>query len=348
MTGLVPLALILVSALIEPARTAVHDFEFVTIIDVQTSVPGGHGTFSIFGAPSIDGDGNLVFCGRSDVDAPGIYAVVRGSLRVVADASTPIPGQDTTFAHGFRSYGASIDQGNIAFYAFTQSTELGGGVYLWKDGAVDLVADGNTPVPGGTATFNSIEDPLGFGPFSHPPISGVDVAFRAAADNPRQRGVYVRVGGTLDVVADLNDPVPDGIGDFTFLGADITIANGKVAFRGEGKEFQRGIYTNLTGPLTKVVDTTDSIPGGTGHFTSVEYPLFDGSTILFPGEGADGQQGIYVWDGGSISKVVDRGTPIPDGAGTFTGFAFNVSQLCADGGDVVFPDWDPTDRRAST
>jgi hypothetical protein len=318
------------------ASLAGPSFIFEKIVDTETTVPGGSERFLGFGAPSLDDGGHLVFCALAASGGSGLYTNVGGKLQVVADASVPIPGQETTFAHGFRSYGASIDDGNIAFYAFTQSTELGGGVYRWEGGVVSLVADGNTPIPGGTGTFNAIEDPFGFGPFSHPPADGANIAFRAAADSPRQRGIYTFIDGSLDVVADLTTPVPSGTGPFTFLSAEITMQDGAVAFRGEGENRRRGIYTNRRGELVKVVDTTDPIPGGTGVFTSVTYPWFDGGTILFAGDGSDGQQGIYRWEGGAVSAFVDRTTPIPEGEGTFTDFLFNWSPPAASHGRVVF------------
>lgn len=85
-----------------------------------------------------------------------------------------------------------------------------------------------------------------------------------------------------------------------------------------------------------MADENTPIPGGTGTFTSVRYPWLDGGRILFAGEGADGQQGIYLWDGESISVVVDRQTLIPEGDGTFTDFAFNWSQPSICGDAVAF------------
>jgi hypothetical protein len=312
-------------------------FEFIKIADTATEIPGRSETFYTFGAPSIDREGNVVFCGTGMESGYGLYTTAGGTLRVVADRDVPIPGLETTFAHGFRSYGASIEGGRIAFYAFTQSTELGGGVYLWKDGEVIRIADGSTSIPGGVGTFNSIEDPFGFGPFSHPAIDSAEVAFRASADTPRQRGIYAGAGGELREIADLETPVPGATGTFTFLSAEISIRDGKVAFRGEGVGPRRGIYTDLPGVLTKAADTTDPIPGGAGAFESVEFPLIDDrGRVIFAGWGAGGQQGIYSWEGGATSALADRSTPIPGGTGTFEDFDFRRSHPSAAGGAVLF------------
>ncbi len=309
----------------------------IKIIENGATIPGTSVVLSHVGVPSADAEGTIVFCGNSQSGGTGLYRMKDGALQVVADASTPIPGQyGNTFAHGFRSYGAAVDEGIVSFYAYTVSTELGGGVYVWRDGAVSLVADMSTPIPGGAGTFNAIEDAFGFGPFSHPPIDGGHIAFRAASESPRQRGVYTSIGSVLDVAANLETPIPEGEGNFVFLSAEISIERGSVAFRGEGVNFQRGIYTNLTGELTKVADLGDPVPGGTGNFTSVEYPWIDGGRVLFTGEGANGQQGIYIFQDGINSLVVDRNTPIPEGTGTFTDFLFNASQPSISGEYVAF------------
>ncbi len=327
----------LATALLAAAVLA-QGFAFVKLADTGTPIPGTDETFYVLGTPSIDETGTIAFCGQGYFGRPGLYTTAGGQLGVVADAATPIPGRETTFAHGFRSYGASIRRGAVAFYAYTQSTEASCGVYLWKDGVLSVVADADTPIPGEDTTFNAGEDGFGFGPFSHPPTDGETVAFRGAGtDTPRrQRGIYVRHDGILSVVADLYTPIPDGVGEFSFMSAAIALTDGKVAFQAQGFDLQRGIYTNRSGALAKVVDKRDAIPGGTGTFTSVDYPWFDGERIVFAGDGPDGQQGIYVADGGKLAVVADKNTPIPGREGTFTDFAFNWSPPAANAGNVAF------------
>ena len=326
------------------ADSAQANCEFFRLVDTATPAPGGAGTFYLFGSPSLDAEGNVVFYayvypdgGAESGDGRGLYLAAGGELRVIADRSTPIPGTATTFAHGFRSCGASIDGGRVAFYAYTRPSESGCGVYLWKDGEVTPVADENTPIPGDIGTFNGGEDGLGFGPFSHPSIRGGEIAFRGAgADVPRQRGIYAWVDGQLDVIADLKTPIPSCPGLFSFFSAEISVDGGKLAFRAEGFGPRRGIYTNLTGALTKIADTADPIPDGDGLFTSVEFPRLDGGKVYFAGFGANGQQGIYVGDGTSIARIVDTRTPIPWGAGTFTNFSIRPEQFSASAGAVLF------------
>ncbi len=335
------------------ADAAQANCEFFKLVDTATPVPGSEGTFYLFGSPSIDAEGNVVFYaylypdeGAYGGDGTGLYLAAGGEVRVIADRSVPIPGTASTFAYGFRSYGASIDAGRVAFYAFVGRSEDNGlGVYMWNDGEVLLVADRSTPIPGGTGTFNLGEDMFGFGPFSYPSIRGNEIAFRGAAEYPelgnlRERGIYAWIDGQLDVIADLKTPIPACPGTFNFLSAEVSVEGGKMAFRAGGEEApmkpRGGIYTDLSGTLAKIADTADSIPGGDGLFTSVEFPRLDGGKVYFAGFGANGQQGIYVGDGTSIARIVDTRTPIPWGDGTFTNFSIRPEQFSASAGAVLF------------
>lgn len=91
---------------------------FTKVADTSTPIPGGSGNFGAFiGVPSISG-GNVAFDGSvgSDGFMPGIYSNIGGSLNVVADEATPIPGGSGNFGN----FGdLSISGGNVAF--------LGGG-----------------------------------------------------------------------------------------------------------------------------------------------------------------------------------------------------------------------------
>ena len=84
--------------------------------------------------------------------------------------------------------------------------------------------------------------------------------------------------------------------------------------------------------FTKVADTTTSIPDGTGVFTSLENPSIDNGRVVFVGNGAGGQTGIYEYYGGKLTMRVNQSTPIPGGTGGFT--KFDAPSL--DGTDIAF------------
>ncbi|PAW88091.1 MAG: hypothetical protein B9S33_05260 [Pedosphaera sp. Tous-C6FEB] len=72
----------------------------------------------------------------------------------------------------------------------------------------------------------------------------------------------------------------------------------------------------------KLADTTTSIPGGSGTFTDFKTPISDVDRAIFYGEGTAGQMGYYQYDGTTSTKLVDRNTAVPEGAGNFTNLSF--------------------------
>jgi hypothetical protein len=85
--------------------------------------------------------------------------------------------------------------------------------------------------------------------------------------------------------------------------------------------------------FTKVADTSTAIPGGTGNFLGFgSFPSISGGDVAFWGFGSGGQSGIYVGDG-TLAKIADENTAIPDGTGNFITFS---SLISISGGDVAF------------
>ncbi|MDA2921278.1 hypothetical protein MYX76_17600, partial [Desulfobacterota bacterium AH_259_B03_O07] len=73
----------------KPAYSGIGTFTFRKVADTNTPIPGGTGTFTGIGVPSLDGD-NVVFQGFGTSEQQGIYTDI-GGLSVVADKSTMIP-----------------------------------------------------------------------------------------------------------------------------------------------------------------------------------------------------------------------------------------------------------------
>jgi hypothetical protein len=84
--------------------------------------------------------------------------------------------------------------------------------------------------------------------------------------------------------------------------------------------------------FTKVADTATLIPDGTGAFTSLGNPSIDNGRVVFVGNGAGGQTGIYEYYGGKLTMRVNQNTSIPGGTGGFT--KFDIPSL--DGADIAF------------
>jgi hypothetical protein len=133
-------------------------------------------------------------------------------------------------------------------------------------------------------------------------------------------------------VADLNTPIPEGIGNFTFLW-EFELSGRNVAFLGSGASGQEGIYLFNGASVARVADQNTPIPHGSGTFTGFSAPVLSGGNVAFRATGASGQEGIYLFNGTSLTRMADLTTAIPDGSGDiFT----SVGGPLLSGGNVAF------------
>ncbi len=114
------------------------------VADTDTAIPGGTGNFTFFTDTSIDG-GEVAFSGASgDLSQQGVYTDVGGSLRVVADLNTAIPGGTGNFDIFTNP---SIDGGDVAFsgFGFGSGSDFEGGLYVEVGGMLfEVIAAGDT------------------------------------------------------------------------------------------------------------------------------------------------------------------------------------------------------------
>lgn len=289
------------------------------VADTSTAIPGGSGNFDSFGTASLSG-GNVAFRGGG-VGQLGIYATAGGSLLTIADLATSIPGGTGNFEN-FDKEPPSIDAGTIAFVGTGASSQSG--VYSGTGGALTVLADTSTPVPGEAGNFTS---------FDAVSLDGTDIAFRGFSSIVSQLGLYARVGGVFEVAAQVGTPIPGGSGDFSTFGK-AAISNGAVAFRA-GIHPDYGVYSTLGGSLGVVADITTSVPRANGDFLffSGDAPSIDGGNVVFQANTlGESQTGIYALYNGSLIKVVDRNDTL-DGK---TPQWFRTSPEALDGTDVAF------------
>ncbi len=253
------------------------------VADTNTPIPNGGGRiFTAFGGPSIYGR-NVAFDGRggkSSSGVSGIYTKIGSVLNVVADTNTRVPGTHVPHTTGkFTRFSIpSLNDGNVAFigYDFNGSGSGGQeGIYTNIRGSLKVVADRNTPIPGGTGKFYR---------FRIPSLDGQNMAFvgggSGAGPFGSPQGIYIYINGSLKVVADTNTPIPGGKGKFTQFGS--VSFNGKnVAFQGFGSGGQEGIYTNITGSLSKVIALNDSLDGKTVSFINFSPKGLSNNQIVF-------------------------------------------------------------------
>ncbi len=277
------------------------------IADRSTPIPNGTGNFQFFLDQTLD-NGSVAFIGAASVGTgevlsqQGVYTNLGGSLNVIADLNTPIPGSTRNF--GFLNW-LTFDNESVAFRGSSSGQFSQSGIYTNVGGSLNVIADLNTPIPNGTGNFNRFEAPT---------LDNGSVAFsgfRNVSLEPTQSGIYTNVGGSLNVIADLNTPIPNGTGNFTSFSEPI-LDNKSVAFVGYAGSFSpEGIYTNLGDSLSVIIDRNTPIPDGTGNFTNFGRLSFNKGNIAFvntayvsstPGSSF---QGIYTTLGGELTKVID-------------------------------------------
>ena len=261
------------------------------VADTNTAVPLGTGGFISFEpapGPSIS-NGTVAFVGTGG-GRSGIYSSNNGTLEVVADTFTAIPGIPSLLFETFRS--PSISNDTIVFLGEDFTGFVGQWIYA-GNGTLDVVANFSSAIPGGTGNFTDVRGPS---------ISNDTIAFVGDGDN-QQKGIYTNNNGAIAVVADKTMAIPGGTGNYRNFGNHTSISNGTIAFHGFSL-FEQGIYTS-NGTLNVVADTNMAIPGGTGNFVAFDNISISNGTTAFTALGLNNQRGIYIHLNGNLDKVID-------------------------------------------
>jgi hypothetical protein len=183
-----------------------------TVADSNTPVPNRMQNFEYFEFNNVATHGGKVAFVGNWLSDPGVYLSDGGSLGVVADSSTAVPGDPDDQFVDFGSVfgGVDMDESTIAFLA---ASNFVSGVYRYDlaTGQIASVVDDATPVPGQPEeVFGSY--------FRSVSVSGGDVAFSygdtlcsifGGCHVTPFYGVYVNLEGTLEKVIAVGD-VLDG------------------------------------------------------------------------------------------------------------------------------------------
>jgi hypothetical protein len=279
------------------------------IADLTTPIPSGAGNFEFLWNPndiaSADA-GRVVFVGGGANDLAGIYSARGGSLSRLVDTSTPVPG-DTRAFRNFRSPVLHGDR--LAFVADLDDSTQGLYLHHLTTGTLSVVADSNTPFPGGGDSFASFGSGLNVGGMLD--LDGDTLVFLGDIEF-RQHGAagiyrYDISTGTLTAVAEDGTPVPGQPDDqFGPYFQSVSVNNGHVAFQYGAFVVSRfdefitpfyGIYSDVGGPLEKVIALGD---------------VLDGLMIDMPGPRSSGvlEIGAEALDGNQIAMLVQ----LEDGA----------------------------------
>ncbi len=134
------------------------------LVETATPIPGGTGSFTAFGsfaggtnAASLAWDGeNLAFVGQGPSGQIGLYALINGSLRTIADRHTNFGGRtlaDLAISHQALSgnrivFHATFSNGTEAIYQATLQAQAVVSVSVAAGGTADNVSFGASAVPG--------------------------------------------------------------------------------------------------------------------------------------------------------------------------------------------------------
>jgi len=185
------------------------------------------------------------------------------------------------------------------------------GIYVTTPTGLFAVADSFTTIPGSTNTF-----PGGFG--FNPCFDKGDVVFSAQIrlSGSVSEGIFKTSGGatnSLQKVVDSSFLVPGSAAKFGVT-ANPVMSGGKVAFWGRSAGFLKaGIYTTVGDGIRVVADQNTPIPAGTGNFIAFDdsYGLaIKDDRVLFLGYGKDSAEGIYLWEAGQLTKIIDSNDQI--------------------------------------
>lgn len=233
---------------------------------------------------SIESD-TIVFHGTDGKNQGGIYSDTGKILNLIADTNTPVPGMSPSL-NFIDVAEASIDSGKIAFTGYGPDNRKG--IYIHTGGALHAVADTNTPVSG--------RDTWNISDFWGPSLDGERLAFKARINDgsSKPEAVCTLDGGAITVVAvQGHTAIPDGKGNFILIG-DPAMDRGILAFRGFGDDRQQGIYTNLGGKLTTIVDTNTFLDGKHPRaFMFKKDEAVSGTSVAFSVLFEDNSQAVY-------------------------------------------------------
>jgi hypothetical protein len=282
------------------------------------------------------------------------------TLTQLADTTTSVPGGTGTFTtfspDPSHPPNPAISFGNVAFFAAGTGGQQG--IYFWPPGPPGRIADLTTAIPSGNGNFTAFSLDT-----THPPgpcISGGNVVSMGSGGGGQQ-GIYFWPPGPPSRIADLNTPIPGGIGNFTAFALDPAhppspcVSGRNAVFMGFGAGGQQGVYAAVPPePPFRIADLNTPIPSGNGNFTSFATgtqqsgdfgvvggsiavppgpPAISGSNVVFIASGAGGQQGIYFTPPGPPTRVADSTTEIPGQPGSFFSSFGNVA---ASGTTVAF------------
>jgi uncharacterized protein (TIGR03437 family) len=328
------------------------DSTFHKLADLKTTVPGAATTFTDIQLPDtapLVRKGTVIFVAHyiSGALLQGLFAVpaAGGAVVKIADYSTadPTGGKFNRLgAFGSQAGGFSFDGATVVFTG-QGNTSTSGAYSAPPDGtSLALVADTAHPFTGGGVSVGNFSTPTVTG--SNVLLYGTDGTDPATGYN----GLYLAMiggSGTPTELVNSKQPLPgDTTANFhTRFDAPVVALDGMLAvFRADdpnaGVGVLYGLYTAdiASRAIGKIADVNSTLPG-LGKLLNIATSGVAASqgSVLFKAGDTAGVNALYLWSGGSASRIVGRGDTLDgqlvvnvqdpgNGSLSGQGFAFNA------------------------
>ncbi len=312
--------LILLSMLAACHAALAQPWTFTRIVDTDTQVPGGAGTYTDFDAISIDG-GRVGFIGRDSSFYFGVYDSIGGAPRRIADRFTDLPNANEKFQSDLFRLLPGTAAGGSSLSFFGAGTTLGG-LYAHDGTSLRVLVDNSVHIPNSTDFF-------GVDIAAHD-VHGDDAVFRARGMTGGGSGVYRKRGANFETVADQTMSPPNRA-DLFSLFKSWRLDGDTTYFSAETSTGYAGLFKRQGGVISTLVDDTMTLPDGR-HLTYPNGPRPDGGGFLFKATVATSHRVLATKFGDSIQLIVDDAIDPPGPSTSFNG----INQFDYKNGTLVF------------
>ena len=303
------------------------NWTFTKVADTSTAVPDNGGTFESFGAVGLS-DGQVAFAGQGQFNG-GLYLRDNsGNLSVIVDQQTTMTGSSETFD----SVTSVAMSGSVIALGGDNTSANHRGIYRYDGSSLSRVVDTTLTAPQGAGSFSTL---------NLAGVSGADVGFWGFVPfSPTFDGIYQNTGNNNGLVANETTSVPGKSGSFELIFSNSEFSDGASAFFGMDSTFTAGLYSNIGGNLQRIADESTAIPNGVDNFQfnfGNNDAEIQGNTLTFLGRDNDvvggyfEEHGIYRFDGGNLTRLIDKNDLAPSGL-NFQGFL----NLTVDDNDLAF------------
>lgn len=250
------------------------------IADTTTVAPGQTNPLNGFGYPVVSSD-NVFFVGSTGTPAnTAIYRYSSGTLSVVADPHTPVPGGSFTFTSLNTNIAAG--GGGVAFtwLGGPLSGQGGSGVFVSRGGSIVRLTSLFSPTP---------DVPYNFGYFDNGIIASDGTTILFKANDNGVVGLFAASNGTIrQIVLDGQTAPGGGQFDLSYLfGA--SVSGSHVAFENDAT-----IYSDLGGSLQRIIGPGDALLGKTARGAVLYDQAVSGNNLVFAADFTDGTSGVYM------------------------------------------------------